>query len=143
MYRDTPLAGNETGVQFIDQPTKAYTLYRKMPRKLPGCGIISRDTGLFLEENMANKTKTRLPGHQLFYFAACPYCVKVRLVLWWMGVELPLMDILSDPKNKAELIAGGGKKQVPCLRIEYENEDARWLYESGSIIRYLRRQLSG
>ena len=31
-------------------------------------------------------------------------------------------------QQKAELIAGGGKKQVPCLRIE-DTGGTRWMYE--------------
>jgi glutathione S-transferase len=66
----------------------------------------------------------------------------VRLALWWMGLELPLKDIISYPENKAELIAGGGKKQVPCLRIEDEKNGVRWMYESIDIIRYLKQQFA-
>jgi len=55
---------------------------------------------------------------------------------------LPLKDILLHPENKADLIAGGGKKQVPCLRIEDERGGVQWMYESRDIIRYLKRQLA-
>ena len=90
---------------------------------------------------MSNSRK-RLKGHELFYLTTCQYCIKVRLALWWIGLELPLKDILFHPKNKAELIAGGGKKQVPCLRIEDERDGVRWMYESSDIIRYLKQQLA-
>jgi glutathione S-transferase len=90
---------------------------------------------------MSNSRK-RLKGHELFHFTSCPYCIKVRLALWWMGLELPLKDIRSYPENKAELIAGGGKKQVPCLRIEDEKDGVRWMYESSDIIRYLKQQFA-
>ena len=90
---------------------------------------------------MSNSRK-RLKGHELFYLTTCQYCIKVRLALWWMALELPLKDILFHPKNKAELIAGGGKKQVPCLRIEDETDGVRWVYESSDIIRYLKQQLA-
>ena len=90
---------------------------------------------------MSSATK-RLEGHELFYFATCPYCIRVRLALWWIGLRLPLRDILFYPENKAALIAGGGKKQVPCLRIEDESGAVRWMYESADIIRYLKQQLA-
>ncbi len=48
-----------------------------------------------------------------------------------------MKDILRRRENKAELIAGGGKKQVPCLRIEKSNE-IEWLYESDAIIKYFQ-----
>ena len=86
-----------------------------------------------------SRIKKQLTGHQLFYYAACPVCIKVRLALWFMGLELPLKDILSHPENRAELIAGGGKQQVPCLRIEDEHNGVSWMYESSDIIRYLWR----
>ena len=85
--------------------------------------------------------KKHFNDHQLFYFATCPYCIKVRLALRWMGIKLPLKDILFSSANKAELVAGGGKEQVPCLRIEHEKGDVQWMYESGEIIQYLKQQL--
>jgi len=55
---------------------------------------------------------------------------------------MPLMDILSQPANNADLIAGGGKSQVPCLRIENDKGEVRWVYESIEIIQYLKTGLS-
>ncbi len=48
---------------------------------------------------------------------------------------------MFNSRNNADLIAGGGKSQVPCLRIETENGDVRWLYESIDIVRYLKTDL--
>ena len=79
-----------------------------------------------------------LPGHQLYYFSTCPYCILVRLYLWWSDIRIPLKEIMFHPENNADLIAGGGKSQVPCLRIEDENGDVSWMYESLDIIRYLK-----
>ena len=36
------------------------------------------------------------------------------------------------------LVDQGGKFQVPCLRIEHEQQ-VTWLYESDEIIKYLRQ----
>ena len=55
---------------------------------------------------------------------------------------MPLKDILSQPGNNAELIAGGGKSEVPCLRIEDNKGEVRWMYESIEIIQYLKKELS-
>jgi len=54
---------------------------------------------------------------------------------------MPLKDILSQPVNNAVLIAGGGKSQVPCLRIEDDKGEVRWMYESLEIIKYLKTEL--
>jgi glutathione S-transferase len=78
-------------------------------------------------------------SYQLYYFASCPYCIKARVQLWQLGIELPLKNIKRKPEFKRELIAGGGKKQVPCLRIE-ENENVSWLYESKDIVDYFKKK---
>jgi len=44
----------------------------------------------------------------------------------------------SDRENAQALIQGGGKTQVPCLRIEQSDGSVEWMYESNDIIRYLR-----
>lgn len=76
---------------------------------------------------------------QLYHFTQCPYCIKVRLALWWMKLDIPLKNIHKRPDYKEELVAGGGKKQVPCLRIETAGNTVRWLYESDDIIRFLKQ----
>lgn len=86
------------------------------------------------------KTGKQIEGHQLYYFSGCPYCIIVRLTLWWLGLKMHLRDILSQPANNAELVAGGGKSQVPCLRIEDDEGGVRWMYESIEIIQYLKTE---
>ncbi len=90
---------------------------------------------------MAENVK-QIERYQLYHFSTCPHCIFVRLALWWLGYKMPLKDIIFQPGNNADLIAGGGKSQVPCLRIESEIGDVRWLYESIDIIRYLGKKLA-
>ena len=45
----------------------------------------------------------------------------------------------SDRQNHAELIKGGGKTQVPCLRIDDGIGNVQWMYESDDIIQYLSK----
>lgn len=42
----------------------------------------------------------------------------------------------SEAKHHLDLLKGGGKGQVPCLRIESEGQ-VEWMYESDEIINYL------
>jgi glutathione S-transferase len=56
-----------------------------------------------------------------------------------IDIEVEERDIARNPAYRKELIKGGGRAQVPCLRIE-SNEEVRWLYESQDIVRYLQRQ---
>ena len=80
--------------------------------------------------------KKTLQGHQLYYFATCPFCIKVRMALWKMRICTPLRNIHRHAKYQKELKEGGGKVQVPCLRIE-EGGQVNWLYESDDIVKYL------
>lgn len=82
-----------------------------------------------------------ITGHQLYYFSTCPYCIFVRLTLLWWGLKIPLREIMFNAQNNADLLAGGGKSQVPCLRIETGTGDVQWLYESIDIVRYLKTDL--
>lgn len=66
----------------------------------------------------------------------------MRLWLWWVGRELPLRNIRADPTHRTALVEGGGRKTVPCLRIEEADGSVRWLYESSDIVEYLRRRVA-
>jgi glutathione S-transferase len=71
----------------------------------------------------------------LYYFPACPYCMKVRDVITELGLtdSIELRDKIANPTFADELQAATGKGMVPCLRIEDE-----WMHESDAIIAYLR-----
>lgn len=56
-----------------------------------------------------------------------------------MGVSVECKNIHANARYKKELVKGGGKSQVPCLRIN-ENGKSRWMYESSDIIKYLKQQ---
>jgi glutathione S-transferase len=81
--------------------------------------------------------------YQLFHSETCGFCHRVRHHLAALGLEIPLRDTLRDPEARRELIEGGGRGTVPCLRIE-RNGEVEWLYESLDIMAYLEsRQENG
>lgn len=84
----------------------------------------------------------RVEDLSLYHFASCPFCVRVRHAIQRLGLELELRDIRKDPSHLDELLSGGGKRQVPCLRVERDGEEADWIYESGDILRYLERRFA-
>ena len=47
---------------------------------------------------------------------------------------------MRDPTAFRELLMGGGRATVPCLRIEDDAGAVRWLYESNDIVEYLAGQ---
>ncbi len=73
----------------------------------------------------------------LYHYNACPFCVKVRRAMKRNALNIETRDAKRNEKFKEELVQGGGQLKVPCLRIEEENGDVRWMYESGDIISYL------
>ena len=76
------------------------------------------------------------PQSALYYSKYCYFCQKVLTFLQHRDLELELRST-SMPEHAQALMAGGGKTQVPCLRIEHASGDVEWLYESDDIIRYL------
>lgn len=75
----------------------------------------------------------------LYQLPACPFCVKVRRAMKRQGLTLALKNINQDAALKEELIAEGGKRTVPCLKIAEQNKPVLWLYESKEIIAYLKQ----
>ncbi len=75
---------------------------------------------------------------ELFYFPSCPFCQMVLNELPNIKVEVSLKNIMDNMDFRNELMAGGGKTQVPCLKIEKDDEQQEWMYESQDIIQYLK-----
>ena len=57
------------------------------------------------------------------------------------SINIELRDIMNDELARQELLQGGGKAVVPCLRIK-SGDSVDWLYESMDIIRYLDERFS-
>ncbi|MDA1353841.1 MAG: glutathione S-transferase N-terminal domain-containing protein [bacterium] len=72
----------------------------------------------------------------LYQFQLCPFCVRVRRMIKRLRLTIELRDIKKTPHFQDELVVGGGKRKVPCLRIE-EGNKVTWLYESKAINNYL------
>lgn len=80
--------------------------------------------------------------YQLFQYASCPFCHRVRHFLTQAGIDIPMRDILTERAAFDELMQGGGSQMVPCLRIErtgvlHSSDSVEWLYESLDIMKYL------
>lgn len=84
------------------------------------------------------KLSMQATGHALYYSQLCGFCTRVLRTAQAMNLALELRDVDFEAGRRQELIAGGGKGQVPCLRIEESSGAVRWLYESADISRYLQ-----
>jgi glutaredoxin len=74
----------------------------------------------------------------LYEFQTCPFCIKVRQEMRRLSLPIERRDAQHEGPHRDELVAGGGKAMVPCLRITEASGEVRWLYESGAIIDTLR-----
>ncbi len=76
-------------------------------------------------------------GLKIYEMHACPFCVKVRREVKRLGLNIIRADVKRQADEMTTLVKEGGKFQVPCLRIE-QNQQITWLYESDEIIKFLR-----
>ena len=86
-------------------------------------------------------TSLSSPSYSLYHYRACPFCAITKAALKQIDLKVAERDIQKNSVYRSELIRGGGKAQVPCLKIE-EGGREQWLYESRDIIHYLNRQAS-
>jgi glutaredoxin 2 len=85
--------------------------------------------------------KNKYPQYSLYYYNGCPYCEKTVKSITKSGYKAPNLEarnIMTHNHHKTDLLAGGGKKQVPCLLIETSEGQKTWLYESNDIINYCK-----
>ena len=75
--------------------------------------------------------------HTLYFSKYCYFCQKVLFNIKGKEHSIELRST-ADAENMQELYQGGGKTQVPCLKIEGgSGVAATWMYESDDIIQYI------
>jgi len=77
----------------------------------------------------------------LYQFFACPFCIKTRRAMYKLNLPIATKSISKKSIYRQELLAGGGKIQAPCLRID-NNGETTWLYDSNEIKRYLHTRFA-
>jgi len=81
----------------------------------------------------------KVEGMSIYQFYGCPFCVKVRRAVHRLNLPIEYHDAQNDNKRRQELKEGGGKIQVPCLRIDRQNQ-TEWMYESSDIVNFLENK---
>ena len=76
---------------------------------------------------------------EIYEFKACPFCVRVRRFMKKNNISITIKDARRNKDFADELLNGGGKLQVPCLKIG--GDKIRWMYESKDIIIFLNSYL--
>jgi glutaredoxin len=75
----------------------------------------------------------------LYMRPSCPFCIRVSDYCREAALMLESRNI-AEGEHLEALMVGGGKRQVPCLRIIDDVGRSHWLYESLDIIAYLKQQ---
>ena len=78
----------------------------------------------------------------LYQFNACPFCVKVRRAMKRLSLNIEIRDAKNNEIFRNELLKNGGKVKVPCLKVEGDDGEITWLYESSDINAYLGKRFS-
>jgi len=87
------------------------------------------------EQEKLNETTQ---GVALYQFKTCPFCIKVRREIKRQSLNIELRDAQHDQEHRQQLLNGGGKIKVPCLKVKQDDGNHIWLYESSEVIRYLK-----
>jgi glutaredoxin len=74
----------------------------------------------------------------LYHYVGCSFCSMVRRAVDGLGLDVELRNIHESSAVAQELVEGTGRRTVPCLRIESEDGEVRWMHESRDIIGYLQ-----
>lgn len=101
----------------------------------PPKGIVRAEA----EQKLVDQATSKLA---LYQFRTCPFCIKVRRTVKRLSLDIEKYDAQHDPQNRQELLNGGGKIKVPCLRIVNEQGETSWIYESSVIIKYLQQSFA-
>jgi len=88
------------------------------------------------KQHLVNKQAESLT---LYQYKACPFCVKVRRSMKRQSIPIETRDAKRSESAKQELLTGGGKLKVPCLKIIDDSGETKWMYESKDIINYLEQ----
>ena len=79
--------------------------------------------------------------YQLYKYDTCPFCRRVMRFLDDADIPVTMRDIHHERGAMQELMRGGGRTMVPCLRIDRDT-GTEWMYESLDIIAYLQSRMA-
>ncbi|RTZ61660.1 MAG: glutaredoxin [Gammaproteobacteria bacterium] len=103
-----------------------------------GIDKLTRPTPLERSPEKQAEVEQQLQNMSIYQFTGCPFCVKTRRAMHRLNLPIAYRDAKQSPWRE-ELERGGGKVQVPCLRID-EDGETRWMYESSDINQYMEER---
>jgi len=98
--------------------------------------------GIVRAIDMQNRINKQSQNLVLYQFKTCPFCIKVRREINRLALPIEMRDAQKNPQHRSELMQGGGKIKVPCLKIIDEHGNVQWMYESAEINKYLHQRFA-
>lgn len=99
--------------------------------------VITRPKPLKRSEEDQKEVDEQTKHLALYQFKNCPFCTKVRRNIHKLNLNIELRDAKIE-QYAQELTEGGGRRKVPCLRME-NNGQTEWMYQSNDIITFLNK----
>jgi glutaredoxin len=103
--------------------------------------LVTRGSKLKRTPEKQKQVNEEVKDLTLYQFFACPFCIKTRRAMYKLNLPIEKRNASEGSIYRNELLEGGGRVKVPCLRIEKEGK-VEWMYESSDIIRYLETRFS-
>ena len=104
--------------------------------------FVTRPKGLVRSPAQQQQVDQECGSLVLFQYQTCPFCIKVRQEMRRLSLSVEKLDAQQEGQNRDDLVRGGGKAKVPCLRLTDASGTQQWIYESGKIIEYLRSRFA-
>ena len=98
--------------------------------------------GVIRPEEEQRKFDEQTKDMVLYQFKTCPFCIKVRREKKRLSLNIETRDTQKNPQHRDQLLQGGGKIKVPCLKTNDEQGNTTWMYGSKQIVQYLQNQFS-
>lgn len=103
---------------------------------------ITSPTGVKRDIDAQQKIDEQTKKLTLFHYKTCPFCIKTRREMKRLSLNIEKRDAQRNEQNKKDLLEGGGQIKVPCLRIEDDQGNMTWMYDSEKIIQYLQSRFA-
>lgn len=102
----------------------------------------TRPTGLVRNAAQQQAVNQECQQLALYQFSTCPFCIKVRQEMRRLSLPIERRDAQRNDTHRQALLVGGGTVKVPCLHIIDAAGQSQWLYDSKTIISYLRKRFA-
>lgn len=102
---------------------------------------VTRPKPIERSDDQQRLVEQELQSMTLYQLYGCPFCIKTRRTLKRLNLPMEIRSVQQGSPYRTELEQGGGRIQVPCLKVSGPQGD-QWMYESSDIIQFLSNKFS-